>query len=921
MNTVYSSGLEKISTFRLWLLAIVISVLLAETVTAITEILLKGVVTYDYLLTGLVTSVLVAALVVGMVCDFLNRLSEAQQDNANLQSTINDLTLAKHTLQENEEILQTFMDNTNTLIFMKNLKGEYIFVNRRFEELFGISNVNLNGKTDCQMFSEKDANTFSENDQQVISSGEAISVEESVYDAHGVLRTYVCVKFPLRKPSGEIYAICGVATDISVLKQSEDELAKNNKRLNALIEAIPDAIFLKDGDSRWLITNELAKQLFQLNSIPWHGKTEMELADLHPEFRTAHETCLIDDEKTWEAGCLTLFSETVVQEDGSELYFEVRKMPVFDKNGDRQALVIIGRDITERKRAEDQLRIAAATFETHEAIMITDANANIIRVNRAFEKITGYSADEVIGKNPRILKSGQHDRAFYEKMWQSVLSGSWSGEMWDKRKNGIIYPKQVTITAVKNSKGEITQFVSIFNDITSRKLAEEEIKYLAFFDPLTDLPNRRLLQDRLKPALANSHYNLKKGALLFIDMDNFKSINDTLGHDMGDLLLQQVAHRLDSCVRESDTVARFGGDEFVVMLEGLSTKTLEAVAQTEVVAEKILAVLNRPYQLRNYDYHCTPSIGAILFSGHEKSIDELIKQADIAMYQAKNSGRNTLRFFDPQMQATVTARVTMEADLRSALANNQLELYYQLQSTHDRSAIGAEVLLRWHHPQHGMIPPANFIPLAEETGLILEIGHWVLKTACAQIKLWEKNEHTRHLQLAVNVSPKQFRQPEFVEQVSQIIVESGIQPDKLKLELTESLLLDNVTETIQRMHELRGIGVRFSMDDFGTGYSSLAYLTQLPLDQLKIDQSFVRNIGVKPSDAVIVQTIIGMSHNLGIEVIAEGVETEAQRAFLELHNCGLCQGYFFAKPMLLAEFEIVIASAYLDSEIIKRSST
>jgi diguanylate cyclase (GGDEF)-like protein/PAS domain S-box-containing protein len=888
------------------LFGIAISIFLSEIIVSVMELLLKGVITYDYLLTGLVASVLVASVALYMLCYCVSHLADIQRDNTELQLTIYQLNQAKNTLQEHKEILQAFMDNTNTVIFIKDVTGRYVFANRQFEELVHLPNSSIQGKTDSDIFSEKFASTFSQSDQQVMLSGSAISVEESVQDDHGTLQTYTCVKFPLRNAAGEIYSICGVATNITDLKQSEDELAKNNKRLNALIEAIPDAIFLKDGHSRWLITNEKAKQLFQLHSIPWQGKTEMELADLHPEFRTAHETCLSDDEKTWEVGHLCLFNETVTTEDGSELHFEVRKMPDFDENGDRHALVIIGRDITERKHAEDQLRIAAAAFETHEAIMITDANANIIRVNRAFEKITGYRADEVIGKNPRIFKSGQHDKAFYTHMWKSILSGSWSGEMWDKHKSGLIYPKQVTITAVKNTKGDITQFVSIFNDITARKLAEEEIKYLAFFDQLTDLPNRRLLQDKLKPALATSHGNFKKGALLFIDMDNFKAINDTLGHDMGDLLLQQVAHRLSACVRESDTVARFGGDEFVVMLEGLSTKTLDAVTQTELIAQKILDILNQPYQLRNYDYHCTPSIGAIVFNGHEKSIDDLIKQADIAMYHAKNSGRNTLCFFDPDMQATVTARVNMEADLRMALANNQFVLHYQLQSTHDGSPMGAEVLLRWQHPQHGMIPPSDFIPLAEETGLIIDIGRWVLKTACNQLKLWEENEHTQHLQLAVNVSAKQFRQADFVDQVAQIINQTNIQPDRLKLELTESLLLDNVTETIQTMVTLREMGVRFSMDDFGTGYSSLAYLTQLPLDQLKIDQSFVRNIGVKPSDAVIVQTIIGMSHNLGIEVIAEGVETEAQRAFLELHNCKLCQGYFFAKPMLIENFEITI---------------
>jgi diguanylate cyclase (GGDEF)-like protein/PAS domain S-box-containing protein len=697
-----------------------------------------------------------------------------------------------------------------------------------------------------------------------------------------------------------------MAIYINELKQNKNDLAVNNKRLNALIEAIPDAIFFKDAKSRWLITNEPAKQLFKLHDIPWRNKTEMELADLHPAFRAAHEACLVDDEKAWEAAKLSLFSETVLTEQGDVRHFEVRKKPVFNEQGQRQALVIIGRDITDKKQAEDQLRIAAATFETHEAIMITDCNANIIRVNQAFEKITGYSSAEVLGKNPRILKSGQHDRRFYSQMWQGIQSGSWNGELWDKHKNGTVYPKELTITAVKNPAGEITQYVCIFNDITERKKAEEEIKYLAFFDYLTGLPNRRLLMDRLKHALATSVKSYKKGALLFIDIDNFKSLNDTLGHDTGDLLLKQVAQRLNECVSEDDTVARLGGDEFVIIFEGLSQQAIEAGTKTEMLGEKILARLALPYTIAEQNYYCTSSIGAVLYHRQETSSEELLKQADIAMYQAKASGRNTLRFFDPQMQICINARVAMEADLRLALAENQFQLYYQLQIKDNRQATGAEVLLRWIHPTRGMVSPADFIPLAEESGLIVSIGAWVLETACAQLKRWENNEQTQHLQLAVNVSAKQFHQVNFVEQVSEILTLSAIKPKRLKLELTESLVLDNVDETIQKMDALRKMGVRFSMDDFGTGYSSLAYLTQLPLDQLKIDQSFVRNLGVKPSDAVIVQTIIGMANNLGIDVIAEGVETAEQCDFLQQHGCLQYQGYFFSKPVPLDLFEKLI---------------
>jgi predicted signal transduction protein with EAL and GGDEF domain len=375
---------------------------------------------------------------------------------------------------------------------------------------------------------------------------------------------------------------------------------------------------------------------------------------------------------------------------------------------------------------------------------------------------------------------------------------------------------------------------------------------------------------------------------------------------MGDLLLQQVAQRLEFCVREGDTVARLGGDEFVVVLEDLSKQTLEAAAQTEVISNKILVTLNQPYQLATYYYNCTSSIGATLFNEHDQSADELLKQADIAMYQAKDAGRNAMRFFDQQMQISIDTRVAMEADLRLAITENQFELYYQPQVNHNRQIIGAEVLIRWQHPQNGFTSPADFIPLAEATGLILPIGAWVLETACIQLKSWESDFQAQHLLLAVNVSARQFHQVDFVEQVQLVILRSGINPERLKLELTESLVLDNIDDTIIKMNSLREIGVRFSMDDFGTGYSSLSSLKKLPLNQLKIDQSFVRDIASDPDDVVIVQTIIAMAKSLGMAVIAEGVETEVQRAFLEQHDCHLYQGYLFSRPVPIEQFETLL---------------
>ncbi|PKD37931.1 hypothetical protein CWO84_22005 [Methylomonas sp. Kb3] len=565
--------------------------------------------------------------------------------------------------------------------------------------------------------------------------------------------------------------------------------------------------------------------------------------------------------------------------------------------------------LRQQQLLDAELRIAATAFESQEGIVVLDENRLILRVNQAFTRITGYLSEEVVGKNPRVLELDLQGLVYYEEMWERVNnSGVWEGEISSKRKDGAVFPMHLAVSTVKDPTGCIKNYVATFVDITSIKAAAEEIERLAFYDPLTGLPNRRLLQDRLKRALIASARSGREGAILFIDLDNFKTLNDTLGHDMGDLLLQLVAQRLVACVREGDTVSRLGGDEFVVMLTDLSDEMLDAGAQTEVIANKILTALTQTYRLADHEYRNSPSIGAVLFNDHDSDIESLLKQADIAMYQAKKAGRNTIRFFDPAMQASINARVKLEADLHGALADKQFQLYYQPQVSQGLDIIGAEVLIRFQHPERGLISPAEFIPLAEDIGLIVPIGRWVLETVCRQLKIWESSTHTQHLQLAANVSARQFRQTDFVDVVRQIIRESDINPNRLKLELTESLVLDDIDETIRKMHALREIGVRFSMDDFGTGNSSLSNLRKLPIDQLKIDQSFVRDISVDPDDTVIVQTIIAMANNLGLDVIAEGVETEEQRSFLENHGCHTFQGYLYSKPLPLDGFERLLPS-------------
>lgn len=593
-----------------------------------------------------------------------------------------------------------------------------------------------------------------------------------------------------------------------------------------------------------------------------------------------------------------------VRKDGSLFWLSASWIPITDANGALAGYRTSGRDITERKQVEAELRIAAVAFDSLEGMMVTDADSRILRVNNAFAKMTGYSAAEIIGKTPDFLRSDRHSAEFYDEIWDSIRRfGGWQGEVWTRRKNGKVYPEWLTISGVKNDHGVITHYIGTHHDITERKIAEERIKELAFFDALTRLPNRTLLLDRLRQAIAVSARNKTCSALLFIDLDHFKTLNDTLGHDKGDLLLKQVAQRLALSVRTNDTVARVGGDEFVVVLESLHKNPQEAANQTRAIGEKILSVLDEPYQLGEIDYRTTASVGATVFRGRQASIDELLKQADLAMYKSKEIGRNAMSFFDPAMQTVVLERAALEAGLRKAIDGGQLVLHYQAQVVEGGRVTGAEVLVRWQHPQRGTVPPGEFIPLAEETGLILSLGNWVLETACTQLARWAERIDTQHLTIAVNVSAQQFREADFVETVSNIMTRTGANPKRLKLELTESLLVDNVEDIIQKMYALKAKGVEFSLDDFGIGYSSLSYLKRLPLNQLKIDQSFVRDVLIDPNDASIAKTIVALAQSLGLGVIAEGVETDAQRSFLADAGCHAYQGYFFCRPLPLEGFE------------------
>ncbi|MCF8150900.1 MAG: EAL domain-containing protein [Burkholderiaceae bacterium] len=596
------------------------------------------------------------------------------------------------------------------------------------------------------------------------------------------------------------------------------------------------------------------------------------------------------------------FEWSHLRADGSQVPVEVTLTPI-TMSGE-VLLHTLWRDISERQVAEQQLRLLASVFEhSGEAIVITDRDNRILEVNQTFSQLTGYNAEEIRGQNPRMLSAGRTTAGEYRAMWQAINDESfWQGEVWDKRKDGSFFPKWLSISAVRNKSGEIDYHIGSFTDITERKTAQERINQLALHDTLTGLPNRYNLQGRLDQALAAARRDTRQLALMFIDLDRFKDINDTLGHHVGDGLLQEVASRLTDSVRDSDVVARLGGDEFVVVLTDI-----DAVG-ADSVAEKILRSLGVPYRIDGHELHTTPSIGIAVFPDDGHNAETLTRNADAAMYHAKSAGRNNVQFFTAAMNQAAKDRHELEGGLHRALELNQLQLHYQPQIDGAGRVIGAEALLRWQSPEHGLVSPLSFIPLAEETGLILPIGHWVLATACAQLKAWSSDARMCGLQLAINVSPREFREAGFADQVRRTLEASGANPARLKLELTENLVLDNIEETIRKMLAIKKLGITFSLDDFGTGYSSLSYLTRLPLDQLKIDRAFVLKLPHSTSDGIVAQTIITMARGLGLNVMAEGVETEAQRGFLERHGCHSYQGYLFSPPRPLAEFEQFIRS-------------
>lgn len=687
-------------------------------------------------------------------------------------------------------------------------------------------------------------------------------------------------------------------------------LDASQNRLKATLEAVPDLVFEMDPQGRYLEYRSPHNHLLAAPPEFFLGRSVFEVLPA-----PAAQVMMAALGEAQEKGLSTGRQMRLELTDGPH-WFELSVARKTLLAGDPPALILLSRDITQRKALEQKLADGARHTQSIldnvvDAIITIDRKGCIASFNRAATSVFGYGAEEAIGQSVGLLMPEPERSAHGQYLHNYQTSGvkriiGVGREVQGRRKGGDIFPMSLAVTEIERDGQPM--YIGLVRDITQHRQAQAEIARLAFFDPLTDLPNRRLLLDRMARALVASERSRQLGALIFIDLDDFKTLNDTWGHEAGDQILAQVAQRLVQCVREGDTVARFGGDEFVIMLESLGQDRTAAAAHAEAVARKLLGSFGQCFALQGREHRSTPSLGITLFGDVALSADELMRRADSAMYQAKADGRNTYRFFDAQLQATLMARASLEEDLHHSLERAELHLNYQPQIDQHGCITGVEALVRWTHPVRASVSPAEFIPLAEHSGFILPLGRWVLLTACRTLAGWAASPATAALTMSVNVSARQFRDPQFVSQVLEASLQTGASLAHLKLELTESVLVDDLEDIIDKMTLLRARGVRFSLDDFGTGFSSLSYIKRLPLDQLKIDQSFVRDVLTDPNDAAIARTVVALGQTLGLSVIAEGVETAGQRDFLAQNGCLAFQGYFFSRPLPAEQLDQFIRS-------------
>lgn len=800
------------------------------------------------------------------------------------------------TLRETQMRFQAVLDHSPALISIKDLQGNILLANRNFAMLDAPPIQELIGQNIFDVFPQEIAENLWANDQAALIKRGLIESEETVFHKDGQLHTYLSLKFPVKDAYDQIFGTCSISTDITSRKQAEKQLRESEERYRQIVNTAIEGIWMVDHAANTTFVNPKMAEMLGYSPEEMLGRNLSSFMD------TTGQSIPFGSKETGKEILAAGHEFKFLRKDGSALWCFLASNALYDANQQYTGTLAMVTDITARRQVEQDLANTAELLERTGEIAKIGGWQYLLSTKKFKWTQEAFRITEIDStQEPTMEETLQ----LFPPEARPIISSA----IQEAKRNGTAFDLELPFITAKGQNlwvrtqgsairdnGKIVQLLGTFQDITQHRKDLEEIRRLGFYDPLTNLPNRRLLLDRLQHARRTSNRTGKHGALMFLDLDHFKQLNDTLGHDVGDILLQQVAARLQSCVREGDSVARLGGDEFVVLLEGFSIHDFEAAAQTETIAQKILEALGKTYHLGEHTYNSTPSIGIVVFAGEDILIEDLLKKADLAMYQAKSAGRNTIRFFDPGMQAAVTARAEMETNLRTALATQEFTLHYQLQVDREGKTTGVEALIRWHHHSLGQVPPAVFVPMAEETGMILSLGQWVLETACQQLIEWSKSPETSHWTMAVNVSASQFSHPDFVINVENALLKTGANPHLLKLELTESMLVKDIDNIIVKMNTIKALGVSFSLDDFGTGYSSLTYLKHLPLDQLKIDQTFVRDVFTDPSDAVIVRTILALGHNLGLKVIAEGVETADQYHFLASIGCDAYQGYYFGSP-------------------------
>lgn len=809
-------------------------------------------------------------------------------------------------LETAEHLAELVIEHSPAALAMFDREMRYLAVSRSWLRDYGLDGSDILGKSHYAIFPEI-PEKWREFHRRAL-EGEVLCADEDPFvRADGSVQWLKWEVRPWHSADGRVGGAFIFSEDITRQKTVELDLRRKSEEIEQILKVVPAAVWIaKERECNFISGNDLAARIFEQeaggNFSPENGVRrffspegrELSISELPMQMAASNNVEIMSSEIE------------VRLPSGKRIFILGNAIPLRDESGRSRGSVAAFLDITEIKKAEADLRVAATAIESLEGIFITDADLRIIRVNRAFTSITGYSPEEALGRKPDLV-SPSLDGVLAKAV---VEMGKWHGEIRGMNSSGISIPMLLTVTAVKDGAGKTVNYVYNFTDISSTKRAEQEIAHLAFHDHLTGLPNRRLAMDRLEHALTTGLRNRCHCALLMIDLDNFKTLNDSLGHIMGDEILKQVADRLAGSVRDVDTVSRFGGDEFIILLEGLSEHPEEATEQVGSIGDKLFEAFAQPFRLGLQEIRMTCSIGASLSSSQGDTRDALIQQADIALYQAKKDGRDTLRFFDRRMQESIEASAALERELGKALIERQFQLYYQVQVDLAGRPTGAEALLRWRHDERGFVHPGEFIPIAEEANLIPEIGKWVLDAACSSLSAWKSCPNAARLVLSVNVSAKQLRKQSFVEEVRNAVARHQIDPSRLKLELTESVLLEDSEDIMCRLASLKEIGVSLCLDDFGTGYSSLSYLKRLPLDQLKIDQSFVRDIAVDANDRAIVQTIIAMARGLGLDVIAEGVESEEQLIFLIEKGCLGFQGHLFGKPVPIERFENALKESF-----------